>query len=518
MKTQVFLCRTNSPRDFSTLLALAREKFKLADLGVQQKRRIYLDTFDWRLFRAGFVLEADVGRECTLGSRRIGQRSECSEMRVPAMPESRRPLDRDLLPREILALVAGRAVLSRAVVTVRCHSYRISDSNGKTRAYLDTEQLLPAEAGGQRQARHAWVRIRTLHGYAKTGTRLLRAFPACSGEGAADDPFFDATRMLAVHPGDYSLKRQLNPDPQRMAAPEVARLLLEMLDVMERNMAGIRSDLDTEFLHDFRIACRRSRSLISQMQGIFPPRRLRHFKAAFAWLSRQTSAQRDLDVFLAHLPGYRQRLSAAHARALQPLQFLLEEHRRQAHIDLRKTLASPRLRRFRRNWRSFLQRSVRSPEAAPFAERPVIDVSSSALRRIFRLLMRQRSAVSGCAYSEGLHELRKTGKKMRYLLESCAPLYPGKDTARLIRRLKRFQNDLGAIVDCHVQRDCILHWRAELEENPDTGAATLNALDALLHLLELDERLAQERFASQIRRFEGKSTARRMQNMVGGPL
>ena len=49
-----------------------------------------------------------------------------------------------------------------------------------------------------------------------------------------------------------------------MPAPvAVARLLLRLLDTCESNVDGVLRDIDTEFLHDLRVAVRRTRSASS---------------------------------------------------------------------------------------------------------------------------------------------------------------------------------------------------------------------------------------------------------------
>lgn len=70
---------------------------------------------------------------------------------------------------------------------------------------------------------------------------------------------------------------------------------------MKNNLPGTLWGKDIEFLHDFRVACRRSRSILSQLKSAFPESAIKPFLEDFAWLSRLTSAVRDLDVFLLKL-------------------------------------------------------------------------------------------------------------------------------------------------------------------------------------------------------------------------
>ena len=79
---------------------------------------------------------------------------------------------------------------------------------------------------------------------------------------------------------------------------------------MRQNEAGIRADWDTEFLHDFRVAIRRTRSALSQIKGVLPVDAVEHFKDAFRELGRSTNRLRDLDVYLLEEETYRAMLPA----------------------------------------------------------------------------------------------------------------------------------------------------------------------------------------------------------------
>ena len=65
----------------------------------------------------------------------------------------------------------------------------------------------------------------------------------------------------------------------------------------------MREQLDTEFLHDFRVALRRTRSLLGQIRDVFPAAAVEHFSSEFSWIGRLTGPPRDLDVLLLALRG-----------------------------------------------------------------------------------------------------------------------------------------------------------------------------------------------------------------------
>jgi len=89
-------------------------------------------------------------------------------------------------------------------------------------------------------------------------------------------------RAIGVEPGKYSSRLRLSLSPS-MTATEVARHIhLELLYKMELNEDGTANNIDPEFLHDFRVAVRRTRSALSQLdKGVLPARIIAKAKTDF---------------------------------------------------------------------------------------------------------------------------------------------------------------------------------------------------------------------------------------------
>ena len=77
---------------------------------------------------------------------------------------------------------------------------------------------------------------------------------------------------------------------------------------MQRNEPGVRADIDSEFLHDYRVAVRRTRSALSQIKDVLPEDKVEHFKTEFGWLGQMTGPTRDLDVYLLQFEHLRNQL------------------------------------------------------------------------------------------------------------------------------------------------------------------------------------------------------------------
>src|SRR5690606_35999617 len=111
-------------------------------------------------------------------------------------------------------------------------------------------------------------------------------------------------------------------------------------DTMTANFSGTIADTDSEFLHDFRVAVRRTRSVLQEGRKVLPPDRREEFRAGFKWLGDVTTPQRDADVALLDYPGLAATLPTGRAEALEPLRDLLLERQRESHEQLVTDLRS----------------------------------------------------------------------------------------------------------------------------------------------------------------------------------
>src|SRR5664279_5384360 len=108
---------------------------------------ICLDTFDWRLHRAGLTLrERQAGRSCELVlDSNAGDQQHAGAQQTGPAGTGRWPRRLDTIPAsplrdQITELVGVRALLPRAEVRSNCLPLRLLDDEGKTRARLRIDQ------------------------------------------------------------------------------------------------------------------------------------------------------------------------------------------------------------------------------------------------------------------------------------------------------------------------------------------------------------------------------------------
>ena len=293
---------------------------------------------------------------------------------------------------------------------------RILNRDEKTVTWLNIEEnALPRQQGirpGKFDNRAVIIPVR---GFSKHGKALAKRLQQQGLVPAKTDLMLSVLLTLDIKPGSYSSRLNLKLDPA-MRADQASKLVLQrLLDVMLQNEAGTRAATDTEFLHDFRVAIRRTRSALTQIKAVFPKRTVDRYKREFAWLGQITTPSRDLDVYLLNFDDYRDSLPTAVQPDIEPLRTFLIKHQKAENRALVKALDSARYRRLVNSWQAFLEQPVSERSTLKNAGRPVSEVASRRIWSVFRRAIREGDAITQDSPADDLHELRKTCKKLRYL-------------------------------------------------------------------------------------------------------
>jgi CHAD domain-containing protein len=273
-------------------------------------------------------------------------------------------------------------------------------------------------------------------------------------------------------------------------------------DVLVTNEAGVRERLDTEFLHDFRVALRRTRSLLGQIRGVFPAGDVERFAGEFSWMGRLTGAPRDLDVLLLALRGAIEDVDARDHRALVSV---IEDARQREQVRLEEALAGDRYRRLLADWKAFLDRAPDAPDAAPNAARPLVDVISDRAWRLSRRIAGSASTVDAQSTADELHAVRIAAKKLRYLIDVTPGFYEAADLQRIVEALKRLQRVLGDFNDAQVQERRLLDFAEPLAASGARPAA-LVALGRLVERCRERRERARAQIVEELARFGDRET------------
>ncbi len=451
-----------------------------------------LDQTGAPLLSAGQMLIESAGRLMLVtGAGEMVEAEGRAEGRCPpALPDGpvRAALGHLSPLRSLLPVVRG---------AMECRSATWRDGNGK--AHVRTRILLLRPEAGPGAA---LVQVSALRGYGKAQEQVLAQLSPVTPVSA------QALReRLALGPADLP---SVPPGAEDAAFDLACDLIARNLAVAKERESGILADLDTEFLHDYRVALRRARSVLGLFKGVLADDLAQDLRARLAALMRVTGPLRDLDVFLLDRASSRALIPESLHRGLEAKFALMERQRRTARARLVRHLRSPAYGAEMAALAAlFADRAALA--RGPRAEAPLSPFAGDLIARRYRRLCARAGQIGPDSPDAAVHALRIDGKKLRYLIEFFAPLFPPGPLRAVLLPLKALQDSLGVINDCAVQQVTLgrlLHagGAADLDL-----AQSIGALIAMLHRRQADERQAAlDRLAA----FAAPRTRRQVRHLV----
>jgi len=475
------------------------------EAGVDRRSRVtFLDTFDWRLHRAGWYLErGSDGTRGWLRLRPLDGGPPIARQTGPA-PRFARELPPGALRALLVPVLHPRALLAIATADVTETPIAVRPAPGRAATRLAVVSQRVGAPGAEPSLPLRPVLVIPPGPRAAAVSALCAAWPDC--EPAPPDRIAAVLEPLGRSPRDYSGKVKVPLDGSLPSRDAARALLLHLMGTLEANIPGVRDDLDPEFLHDLRVAVRRTRSALGQIKGVLPPATTARFTREFAWLQELTGPARDLDVYVLELPALGLLLPPRPRRSLGPLARLLERRRHQAYVELSRGLDTPRFARLLVDWRAFLlQPTPKRPSGAPNALRPCAELAVKRIDTLHRRALREGAAISAASPAGELHELRKTCKKLRYLVEFFHSLLDRDAAEAAVVALKGLQDTLGRFQDLQVQADALLGYARELAREGKAAPPAYIALGMLVERLREQQTRARGEFTGCFGEFAHKT-------------
>jgi CHAD domain-containing protein len=317
-------------------------------------------------------------------------------------------------------------------------------------------------------------------------------------EGALD--------LLGRVAGDYTSKLDVELESSMSAREAAGVIFRRLLSTMRRNEPGILADIDTEFVHDFRVAVRRTRSALGQFEGVLPDDVTRRFRKAFRRVGRMTNRLRDLDVYLLQRGRYRGMVPASLAGGLDAVFAAMESERAHELGAVRAALEGEDYGRIVGEWGDTLARFSSLPESENSAVPAPVLARTFIHRRYLRVLQTGES-ITDTSADDHLHALRIQCKKLRYLLEFFSSLFPD-EAGDLVRHLKKLQDNLGEFNDYSVQQ-------ASLHSCLDADAMAAASVGALIACLHQEQQRTRRDFAARFDEFAAQENRERFDRLFG---
>lgn len=278
-----------------------------------------------------------------------------------------------------------------------------------------------------------------------------------------------ATLEAFLTPRDFSYTQFARKYRENAAGTDAsARDLADSLQRLHRWLSdleqGVVLGLDDEFLHQYRIALRRSRAIVESVREVSGAKHLSAPLKQLKQRAAETSHLRDMHVLLQQLPTlcagngeletglgtYFERAIANEQRQL--IERLTGRPHQKRSNEWRKLIES---RTFRKLTRSLSHKDIRST-----IDKRISDCNQAA------------TALTADATDEQVHRLRKRLKRIRYLMELEPERW--KD---LLKRVRRRQELFGQFQDTCVQLQLLQQFRGDA---PGVLAAAIAGLESRL--------------------------------------
>ena len=467
-------------------------------------QRTYLDSFDWRIYSADGVIEEESGTSgLTLRWRNIESNTIYGNTSINNKIRFAWDLPDCNLRKRLEPILGIRALSPLLRMDCKVHGLIVLNKEKKTVTRLSIEEnRILGSAKSKSRKLPAILYVESVKGY---GTVFKEVLQIINQQLAlkVDDQGMVRRAMAAVdlQPAAYSSNLNLKLSPETPIEVVMRNILLRLLEIMKVNERGIKADLDTEFLHDFRVAVRRSRSALGQIKGVLPHKIWDKFNRKFEWLGEITGPTRDLDVYLLKFGAYKNSLPLPVRDDLDPLYYFLGKHRTIEHKKLVVRLKSARYRNTIVSMLAYLKAPLSARTTLPAARCPTFDVANQRIWRMARRVIKAGEAINTSSPPEDLHELRKSCKKLRYLMEFFQSLYPSDEIEQLIKALKLLQNQLGKYQDLHVQIASLAIFRTQMQSEREAADRTLVAIDIVMQTLEQRQSQVRKMFKSRFASF-----------------
>lgn len=465
----------------------------------------WYDTFDGRLHAAGLQLVLARGRdpELILASAR----SAPASVALSAVPKFVDGLPAGPFRSRLGTIVEMRALLptvgwvasvfeaSRRDVSLKVVSAVrvLSDVQTASGVPLTTTVVEVDELAGHPGAAKRTRQLIAASGWAESESTLVELVAAASGYDLAG---FRDSPTVPLNPADQAIDG-------------FAAVLQNLAASMKANLPGAISDIDTEFLHDLRVAIRRTRAILSRAKRVLPDETRQQFQLAFADLGRQTSAVRDLDVYLLGWDHDVAALPPTTRSTLDVVREMLVQRRQYAQEELVQVLTLPATSELLTSWSACLA----EPGSAEAAGRPLGAFVADQIMKVERRLVTDGRAITDESPAAEMHQLRKGAKRLRYLVECFGGLPGDGPRQAFVKQLKALQNNLGVHQDAEVQAEWLRN--VVLTEPSVRGHdEVLVAIGQLIESIEQRQRNARREFADRFRRFDSEVTRRHLRQLV----
>ncbi|MHB8090336.1 MAG: CYTH and CHAD domain-containing protein [Syntrophales bacterium] len=437
---------------------------------------LYLDTFDWRLFRHGLSLRFSRTAGKAHYTLKIlgpikGDPAERLEIECAAGEKIGEPWDikETDINEKIAEIIYPRRLLGHIAVRARRRTFKVVHPDGTVVEIAFVSSAFQA-VGFQKPASCRLCEI-ALH-FTKGTSATLEAMTKNITEKFVLLPCPQSMLETAIERLGISFPAKNPPAELTVNIDDrldlaVKKILSFQLSRLQENIPGTLADIDTEFVHQARVATRRMRSLLRLFADAVPQRSAEYFSGELLWLGSLFGAVRDLDVFSLNLNKFKNEITLAPQRVLEILIRQIQQERSTLLAELRDGLSTTRWRIFSLRISTFITRQPAIHPLAPLALAKVGEIAPSVISGLFNKVVSQGNRLLLKPRIRYFHKLRIQFKKLRYASEFFNPAFDGALSSFITDAVK-IQDCLGELQDTVFTKELISgllkKWRGSVME------------------------------------------------------
>ena len=313
----------------------------------------------------------------------------------------------------------------------------------------------------------------------------VHARPSPKSKAPGREP--DSRPGKAISGSQFRDSGTRNPEPaiRNQSDPEyrafAAQAVLERLKRVARELDGVRSGSDIEYVHRMRVASRRLRTALRLFEKCFPGKPFRRWQKELRAITRALGRARALDVQIEFVRAFESAGRDARFRpGVKRLLLRLSQKRERAQRKVLKWLAD-----FGASGVSEKMTAALSPLVTQGAGRvPPAELREDARNWIQRgadELLEYESYVTRPRANEELHAMRIAAKHLRYTLEVFEPLFA--EEGRTSSRLRVPRSEKNGTRNPEPGTRSSLHAALEAAKMVQSLLGTLHDCDVWLELL-----------------------------------
>lgn len=494
----------NKSVDFQIIQKEIGKIFNFAINKTNKSRESVYDTFDWRLYKNNLLLSKDSFQYILyslLNEEMIDDPQKTAKKELKFWWEFEKSSFKNILKSHL----SCRALIQYLTLKNTTQYCRILNEDEKTLVFL---QFTDIEIHKNEQKNNfKIINLKAVKGYGNELERLVSVINMFKTDQISlKDIYSNFYKSVSIKPESYTSKFNLKLNPKQNIMEASQKIFKYLINIMKQNEQGIINDVDTEFLHDFRVATRRTRSAMSQIKGIFPKYELEDFKNNFAFLAKLSNRLRDLDVYLLNKEKYKALIPPQLSEGLEAMFSNLQLERKRELNKFIHALQSESCQNIMKKWEIFLNRNLKSNDTDNLknASVPVKEAAKRFIAQKYKYIRKIGKSINNESADKNLHALRIECKKLRYLLEFFSSLFPQDKINTLIKNLKKLQDNLGDFNDYYIQQTDLINY-LENKVKLNNGAKVLSAaIGSLISVLHQEQKKVRSEFSKTFNEFNSK--------------